>query len=221
METYGRERRHRYFTLAAYRRVMASEGLHDTTTSIIDVDLSRVGKFAALDDPKHFYTTTGKLHSYQDSFKDIATTKGRKRKRDEEGRNGEESEPLPKPKRGRPRKTPALTVASTIPPKKRGRPRKKPLAKDGEAQSAASGGSPSKPMTEVYAEGEEQADHHSIAQRKEDDAIVSGDPQSLEREGPQGKSSVSVAQEGEPTVVSPVSTLCVLAWMLTAIKPEL
>ncbi|KAF8559362.1 hypothetical protein OG21DRAFT_1594769 [Imleria badia] len=156
METYGRERRHRYFTFAAYKCVMASEGLQDTTTSTIDVDLSRAGDFAALD-PTHFYTTTGHLHSHQDSFKDIATAKGKKRKRDEEGGNGEESEPVPKPKRGRPRKTPALTDASTVSPKKRGRPRKNPLAKDVKAPSAASGGSPSKPTADVYAVGEGQA----------------------------------------------------------------
>ncbi|KAG8220242.1 hypothetical protein J3R82DRAFT_1283 [Butyriboletus roseoflavus] len=114
METFGRERRHRYFTLAAYKCVMASEQLQDTITSVIDVDLSRVGDFAILD-PKHFYTTTAKLHSYQDSFKDITSAKGKKRKRDEEGSNEEESEPPPKPKRGRPCKTPALTIVSTTP----------------------------------------------------------------------------------------------------------
>lgn len=155
METHGRERRHRYFTLAAYKRVMASERLQDTTTSMFDVDLSRVGDFAALD-PKHFYTTTRKLHSYQDLLKDITTTKAKKRKRDEEGSNGEESEPPPKPKRGRPRKTPALTDAST-PTKKRGRPRKVPPAEAGEAQSAASRGSPSKRIAEVYVEKDGQA----------------------------------------------------------------
>lgn len=156
METYGRERRHRYLTFSAYKRVMANEQLQNATPSITDVDLSRVGDFAALD-PKHFYATTGKLHSYQDSFKDITTAEGKKRKRGEEGSNGEESEPPPKPKRGRPRKTPVLTDASTTPPKKRGRPRKHLVAKDGEAQSAASGGSPSKRMAEVYAEGDGQA----------------------------------------------------------------
>ncbi|KAF8446218.1 hypothetical protein L210DRAFT_3529314 [Boletus edulis BED1] len=155
METYGRERRHRYFTLAAYKCLMSSERLQDTTTSIIDVDLSQVGDFAA-SDPKHFYTTTVKLHAYQDSFKDIATAKGKKRKRDEEGGDGEKSESAPKRKRGRPRKTPALPDASAIPPKKRGRPRKNPAAKDGEAQTAATAGSPSKPMVEVNAVGEGQ-----------------------------------------------------------------
>lgn len=137
METYGRERRHRYFTLAAYRCVMTSEQLQDTTTSAIDIDLSPVGDFATLD-PKHFYTSTGKLHFYQDSFKDMTTAKGKKRKRNE-GSDGEESEPLPKPKRGRPRKVPVVTDASPT-PKKRGRPRKNPLPKDGEAPSTASAG---------------------------------------------------------------------------------
>lgn len=155
METYGRERRHRYFTLAAYKRVVASERLQDTATSMFDVDQSRVGDFAALD-PKHFYTTTRKLYSYQDSFKDITTAKAKKRKRGEEGSNEEESEPLPKRKRGRPRKTPALTDVST-PPKKRGRPRKIPPAENGEAQNAASGGSPPKRMAQVYVERDGQA----------------------------------------------------------------
>lgn len=156
METYGRERRHRYFTLAAYKCVMANEQLQDTTISVIDVDLSRVGDFAALD-PKHFYTTTGKLHSYQDSFKDITTAKGKKRKRDEGASDGEENEPLPKPKRGRPRKTPGLTDASTTTLKKCGRPRKNTLAKESEAQGAAAEGPLSERMAEVYAEGDGQA----------------------------------------------------------------
>ena len=145
METYGRERRHRYFTLAAYKCVMANERLQDTTPSAVDVDLSRVGDFTTLD-PKNFYATTGKLHSFQDSFKDIATTKGKKRKRDE-GSSGEEGEPLRKPKRGRPRKTPVSTDASVV-PRKRGRPRKEPLA---------TGVSSSKPTGTAFADGEGQA----------------------------------------------------------------
>ena len=53
------------------------------------------------------------------------------------------------------------------------------------------------------------ADHHSTAQPRDDDAIVSGDPQSLARDGVQAKSSVSIAQEEEPTVILPVSTFYV------------
>ncbi|KAG9314611.1 hypothetical protein JVU11DRAFT_5415 [Chiua virens] len=158
METYGRERRHRYFTLAGYKCVMASEQLQDTTTSLTDVDLSHVGDFAAAD-PRHFYTATEKLYSYQDSLKDITTAKGKKRKRDGRGNNEEEGEPVPKRKRGRPRKTPAPTDTpiTTPTPKKRGRPRKHPLPKDGESQSAASGvSSPSKRMAGV-SQGDEQA----------------------------------------------------------------
>ena len=145
METYGRERRHRYFTLAAYKCVMASEQLQPTTTSIVDADLSRVGDFAALD-PEHFYTTPGELHSYQDSFKGVTSAKGKKRKRDEGASDREESEPRPKPKRGRPRK---VLDASTSIPKKRGRPRKNTLAKVSEAKGPGPGEPPSEGMTEV------------------------------------------------------------------------
>lgn len=248
---------------------MANERLQDTTTSIIDGDLSRVGDFATLD-PKHIYTTRGKLHSYQDSFKDVATAKGKKRKRDEEASDGEESEPLPKPKRGRPRKTPALTDTST-PPKKRGRPRKNPLANDGQAQSAAPGRSPSNPVASAPppagqaaansrlaseaslaivsrnvsfeishpvsedSVGDVQsyhsnktpsrrsskrartialvADHHSITGSRDGNAVVSGDPRSFERDGVQGKSSVSLDQEDAPTAVSVVSIVYLLPWM--------
>lgn len=332
METYGRERRHRYFTLAAYKCVMASEQLQDTTTSTIDVDPSRVGDFAALD-PKHFYTTTGKLHSYQDSFKDITTAKGKKRKRDE-GSNGEESDLPPKPKRGRPRKTPVLTDAAATPPNKRGRPRKNSLAKDG-VQSAASGGSLSKRMaaerdgqaitsvppaagramvtsrpandalldtvshsvqfeqnvlppsvgSSVAVDSNQQsasasvglsrdvhpaeelagvppdnqpsetcdleagtwhpaseegagdvqssrsakitprrslkrarpiafdADHGSVAKRGDDDTIMSCGPQSLESDSPQGRLSVSVVQEEEPTAISVVCPFYLSSWL--------
>ncbi|KIJ68695.1 hypothetical protein HYDPIDRAFT_81586 [Hydnomerulius pinastri MD-312] len=139
METYGRERRHKYFTLAAYKSVMASEQLQDTTTSHADANLSHVGEFAEVD-PKLFYTSTEKLRVYQDSFKDKTAGKGKKRKRgaeDEAGSSGEESEPPPPKKRGRPRKTPAATDGEPAQPKKRGRPRKHPLPETEETQSVS------------------------------------------------------------------------------------
>lgn len=151
METYGRERRHRYFTLAAYKSVMAKEHLQDTTTSVVDVDLSGVGGFAALD-PKQFYPTPEKLHSYQDSFKDVTTARGKKRKRDEGASDGEESELLPKRKRGRPRKMPAPMDASPSTLKRRGRPRQN-TTKGAKAESMAPGGSVSERVTETCAEG--------------------------------------------------------------------
>ncbi|KAF9243844.1 hypothetical protein BU15DRAFT_86274 [Melanogaster broomeanus] len=127
METYGRERRHRYFTVAAYNTVMASEQLQDTTTSLSDVDLSRVGEFAE-SDPKLFYSTTEELCAHQDSFKEKAATKAKKRGRGEDGEqsSGDECESPPK-KRGRPRKTPAAQGAAVHikEPKKRGLPLKK------------------------------------------------------------------------------------------------
>ena len=192
METYGRERRHRYFTFAAYKCVMASERLQDTTTSLANVDLSRAGDFAALD-PKHFYNTTGNLRSYQDSFKNIAAAKGKKRKRDEEGSNGEESEPLPKRKRGRPRKMSALTDASMVSPKKRGRPRKNPSAKDGKIESVASRGSPSKPTAEVYVVEEGQAVASAHEQNGHQSAFATAD----------FSSAIHLAKQ--PSCVSPAS----------------
>ncbi|KAF9229607.1 hypothetical protein BS17DRAFT_743885 [Gyrodon lividus] len=135
METYGRERRHRYFTIAAYKTVMASEQLQETTTSLADVNISQVREFAKLD-PKLFYSTTDMLYAHQDSFKEKAAAKSKKRKREGNGEesSGEESELPPKPKRGRPRKIPAVAVESPAPIKKRGRSRKHPLPDDSDAQ---------------------------------------------------------------------------------------
>ncbi|KAH7927378.1 hypothetical protein BV22DRAFT_1127415 [Leucogyrophana mollusca] len=130
METFGRERRHRYYTIAAYRTVMSNEQLDDTTTSYADVDLSNVGEFAVVE-AALFYDDEETLHMYQDTFKDggkpkkAGTKIGRprkkdakvntkKRKRDEISgavdQDGDASEvdelmePAPKPKRARPHK---------------------------------------------------------------------------------------------------------------------
>ncbi|KIK99780.1 hypothetical protein PAXRUDRAFT_445053 [Paxillus rubicundulus Ve08.2h10] len=132
METYGRERRHRYFTVSAYKTVVASEQLQETTTSLADVDLSRVGEFAELD-PQLFYNTTEELYAHQDSSKEKAAAKSKKRKRGGDGEESseEENEPLPKPKRGRPRRATGVTAGSPAPPKKRGGPRKQLLPDDG------------------------------------------------------------------------------------------
>ncbi|KAF8845363.1 hypothetical protein BDN67DRAFT_941224 [Paxillus ammoniavirescens] len=164
METYGRERRHRYFTVSAYKTVVASEQLQETTTSLADVDLSRVGEFAELDS-RLFYNTTEELHAHQDSFKEKAAAKSKKRKRggDDEESSGEESEPPPKPKRGRPRKTPAATVGSPAPPKERDRPRKQ-LPPDGGNEPKKRGRPPkkrrtrTKPAEEVPTEADGEAE---------------------------------------------------------------
>ena len=127
MESFGRERRHRYYTLAAYKTVMASENLDDTTMSGTDIDLSKVGDFAFFNEAM-FYDDDDKLHHYQDTFKDKEGAKpkkdSKKRKRGETEDPGEEEdvpEAAPKAKRGRPRKKPRVEDNDAPPPKKRGK----------------------------------------------------------------------------------------------------
>ncbi|KAH7883860.1 hypothetical protein F5I97DRAFT_1606658 [Phlebopus sp. FC_14] len=138
METFGRERRHRYFTIAAYKTVMASEQLKGTTVPHVDIDLSRVGEFAE-SDSKLFYSGAKQLCAYQDSFREKAVTKGKKRERRnddrQEANSEEEDEPYPKAKRGRPRKASVINDVQPL-PKKRGRPRKHPLPEGADGQIA-------------------------------------------------------------------------------------
>ncbi|KAJ3890668.1 hypothetical protein GG344DRAFT_88728 [Lentinula edodes] len=69
LETSGRERRHRYFTISAYRTLVERENLDKSTAGYSDVDLSNVGGFLSVD-PGGFYRDDEELHQYQDSFKD-------------------------------------------------------------------------------------------------------------------------------------------------------
>ncbi|KAJ3882381.1 hypothetical protein F5051DRAFT_500584 [Lentinula edodes] len=68
LETSGRERRHRYFTISAYRTLVERENLDKSTAGYSDVDLSKVGGFLSVD-PGGFYRDDEELHQYQDSFK--------------------------------------------------------------------------------------------------------------------------------------------------------
>lgn len=106
METSGRERRHRYFTIASYRKLVAKENLDNSTAVHTEVDLSNVGGFASVD-PTLFYDDQTTLFEYQDVFKDKERAKtGRGRKR--------------------PPKNPILPDGSI----KQGRPRKYPVGED-------------------------------------------------------------------------------------------
>ncbi|KAG1841331.1 hypothetical protein DFJ58DRAFT_845058 [Suillus subalutaceus] len=135
MESFGRERRHRYYTLAAYTTVMASEKLGDTTTSYVDIDVSKAGDFAVFHEAM-FYDDDETLHYYEDMFKDKEDAK--KPKIQEMTKRFEDTpEPVPKAKRGRPPKKPRGEEDGdiSIPPKKRGRPRKNPIAEEGDGTS--------------------------------------------------------------------------------------
>ncbi|KIK71368.1 hypothetical protein GYMLUDRAFT_90342 [Collybiopsis luxurians FD-317 M1] len=69
LENSGRERRHRYFTVSAYRILVEQENLDKSTAGYGDVDLNNVGGFAHVD-PVGFYKDEDELYHYQDSFKD-------------------------------------------------------------------------------------------------------------------------------------------------------
>lgn len=80
METSGRERRHRYYTVAAYRTLVAKEKLDHATAGYDQVDFSRVGDFMNAQ-PGLFYQDDVTLFKYQDSFKNSEKAKiGKPRK---------------------------------------------------------------------------------------------------------------------------------------------
>ena len=67
METSGRERRHRYYTVAAYQKLVATEQLDKTSAGFTDIDVSDTGGFSVLH-PSLFYTETSELEKFEDTF---------------------------------------------------------------------------------------------------------------------------------------------------------
>ncbi|KAF7340022.1 B-block-TFIIIC domain-containing protein [Mycena venus] len=65
METSGRERRNRYFTIASYQTLVAREKLDKDSAGYADVDLSDVGGFYPFA-PETFYTDHAALIKHQD-----------------------------------------------------------------------------------------------------------------------------------------------------------
>ncbi|KZT22146.1 hypothetical protein NEOLEDRAFT_1138493 [Neolentinus lepideus HHB14362 ss-1] len=70
METHGRERRHRYYTVAAYRELVAQENLHDSESQYAKVDFSSVGDFLSVD-ASLFYEDEATLIRHQDLSKEL------------------------------------------------------------------------------------------------------------------------------------------------------
>lgn len=100
METSGRERRHRYFTVSNYRKLIAEEQLDNVpATGTESVDLENVGGFFHVSD-EQFYDAERDLIAYGNTFKD---TDGQVPK----GKKTVKNPILPDGtvKRGRPRKT--------------------------------------------------------------------------------------------------------------------
>lgn len=157
METYGRERRHRYFTNATYRAVLASENLQDASAPRSEVGSSYIGEFAEWD-PGVFYGSNADFVSSvaSDSKKakvleeDESETKRRRLNGGDELLT-KENEVRSTQKRGRPRKIAAVDSSQSEAPRKRGRPRKHPLPevgprKRGRPPNQKRRGSPDKPV---------------------------------------------------------------------------
>ncbi|KAJ7293167.1 hypothetical protein C8J57DRAFT_1268269 [Mycena rebaudengoi] len=65
METSGRERRSRYYTVASYRSLVAQENLDKTTAGYTDIDLTQAGGFMPFK-PEAFYSDEGALNKHRD-----------------------------------------------------------------------------------------------------------------------------------------------------------
>ncbi|PFH54764.1 hypothetical protein AMATHDRAFT_52646 [Amanita thiersii Skay4041] len=117
METSGRERRHRYYTTDAYRKLVIKEKLESVPSHCASNNLEHAGEFSILD-PKAFYGKGKELLEYQDGFKDKLNM-GKPRKR--------------------PLKNPILPDGRV----KLGRPRKRPIEDSQEDQRGASIETPS------------------------------------------------------------------------------
>ena len=122
METSGRERRHRYFTVANYLQLIVEEQLDNAPPMGSEaVNLETVGGFLQVSEDQ-FYETEQDLVSYVHHFKDNDVPNGRKTPKNPVLPDGTV-------KRGRPRKTGSKSVVDTPnggtkPPQKGKRKRK-------------------------------------------------------------------------------------------------
>lgn len=103
METSGRERRHRYYTVKNYQKLVSQEALDKESAGYHDTGHASCGGFYQLP-ADMFYRDEGELRMYQDSFK------------------GDELSQPPKKATKRAPKNPILPDGTV----KRGRPRKHP-----------------------------------------------------------------------------------------------
>ena len=97
METSGRERRHRYYTVANYYKLVSEEALDKSSSCFTDTDLVNIGRFYTIR-PDSFYENDIELVYCQDAAKDVEPVQGSERK------VGKPSVSNLQPKRGLPRK---------------------------------------------------------------------------------------------------------------------
>jgi len=105
METTGRERHHRYYTIRHYRQFVNEESLDNESVAYTGRDLDDIGGFSIVD-PNAFYEREGDLVRYTSSYKS--------------------KQDVSEKKKARIYKNPILPDGTV----KRGRPRKKPEASD-------------------------------------------------------------------------------------------
>lgn len=97
METSGRERRHRYYTVANYYKLVSEEALDKSSACFTDIDLFNIGRFYSIRSDS-FYENDKELVHRQDAAKDAESVQG------SELNVGKPSASNLQPKRGRPRK---------------------------------------------------------------------------------------------------------------------
>lgn len=68
LETFGRERRQRYFTLASYRSLVASENLLPESTKYTEISFDKAGDFCHTDPALFFDGTAESLAAFVDQF---------------------------------------------------------------------------------------------------------------------------------------------------------
>ena len=97
METSGRERRHRYYTVENYYKLVSEEALDKSSACFTDIDLVNIGRFYAIRSDS-FYENDEELVHRQDAAKDSEPVRG------SEPKVGKFSISNFQPKRGRSRK---------------------------------------------------------------------------------------------------------------------
>ncbi|KAJ6519412.1 hypothetical protein C8R45DRAFT_1066116 [Mycena sanguinolenta] len=127
METSGRERRNRYFTIASYQALVAREKLDKDSAGYADVDLSNVGEFFPFT-REAFYTDYAALTNHQDRDAKYVKDASDKPSKNKKNKNKTLKNPVMADgtvKKGRPRKEP--------PAGEEWKPRKRKRQEDGEA----------------------------------------------------------------------------------------
>lgn len=85
METSGRERRHRYYTVANYYKLVSEEALDKSSACFTDIDLVNAGRFYAIRS-NLFYENDEELVHRQDDAKDSEPIQGSELKKSSEGK---------------------------------------------------------------------------------------------------------------------------------------